>query len=534
MTTANENAIRDELAARLHLLEPGLQHVKNNYHLVNEHGADGFVDILARDSTGAFVVIELKKASSTSRQALHEVSKYVDLLGRDKGLAPEQVRAAVVSTHWHELLVPFSYYAHQVDFSLQGFLLELNADGLTPEAAQLVAPLARSRARSLTPSQRRIDAADPVDLTTSWSAVKNRLADLEVEDFVALHLSAPDDARMVVLALGTITSEAPRDPMYAVLLAEGGFAEAELDDVPTEEVVLLGLEYEGLPMGVCYPEKVASLVSAHGWKVDEVERFGVFQDEDLFPEKDVKYACEGWTGGLSSQHFQGRARTTNPPQWAAFRGGIASVIADSPGWVEPARLWLDEVQDRGLQWDISANVYDIHDMLQMLLHGWRNPRWVELVPHLVATVEITDGGAFGLVGRLSWDGTPVNLVAGLRHAYSNMMEWGELRAVDGQAEANARLLEAWHLNYELTEKRASESTPDLLVVDGHRLQRKSPARSAFDDGMMASILLMDFIDAHEEQLDELVAYLRDHVIAIDAATATQMLAFDARVDSDWY
>ncbi|HEY0226384.1 MAG TPA: endonuclease NucS domain-containing protein, partial [Mycobacterium sp.] len=66
--TAGENAIRDELATRLSLIEPGLQHVASNYHLRNSFGADGFVDILARDSTGVFVVIELKKSDSTARQ----------------------------------------------------------------------------------------------------------------------------------------------------------------------------------------------------------------------------------------------------------------------------------------------------------------------------------------------------------------------------------------------------------------------------------------------------------------------------------
>ncbi|MFG6445299.1 endonuclease NucS domain-containing protein [Microbacterium sp. P07] len=532
--TANENAIRDELANRLPLIEPGLEHVSNNFHLRNAHGADGFVDILARDSTGAFVVIELKKSTSTSRQALHEVGKYVDLLSRAKGLPPDRIRAIVISTEWHELLVPFSYYVHQSSFDLQGFVLELSDDGLTPIRTSRVSPLSRSTPRSLTASQRRIDGLPSAQLEQKWSEVKDRLNSLDVVDHVALHLSEEaGQGKMVVLALGTIAAETPREPMLEVLLADGDFDQDDLGAMPTEEVVLLGMEYEGLPLGVCYPEKVGALLGAHGWQIDDIERSGVFQDLELFPETDVRKACEGWTGGLSTQHFQGRARTSNSLQWAALRGSISLVIAESPGWVAPARLWLDELQAAGSQWDISVNVYDPNDMLQALLHGYRTMQWMELVPNFGMAVEAPDNRGFGLFGYLGWDGTEVDIVGGVRLAYKNIGEWGDLRAFDGQAEANARLLDSWHLSHVLAEKYAAQPVAMVLSAQNGLLGRAKGTQADLREGLLEAMSMKNFLQAHATQLDELVRYLRAHV-HVDPGSATQMHAFNAATDSDWY
>ena len=75
---ARENDIRDLLVGQLDLIEPGLELIEKNYYLRNDDGSSGFVDILARDSTGLITVIELKKSDSSGREAIQEIGKYVD------------------------------------------------------------------------------------------------------------------------------------------------------------------------------------------------------------------------------------------------------------------------------------------------------------------------------------------------------------------------------------------------------------------------------------------------------------------------
>ncbi|MTK04709.1 endonuclease NucS domain-containing protein [Micromonospora sp. CP22] len=75
----HENAVRDALASRLALIEPGLKCVATAYRLPSRVGAGGRIDILARDTTGSFVIIELKRTEAAAEVALHELHKYVEL-----------------------------------------------------------------------------------------------------------------------------------------------------------------------------------------------------------------------------------------------------------------------------------------------------------------------------------------------------------------------------------------------------------------------------------------------------------------------
>ena len=79
----------------------------------NELGTRGFIDLFARDTHGHFVLIELKRSASSSRDAIHEVLKYVEGVKAYLGARDHEIRVFIVSTDWTELLVPFSrFVAH--------------------------------------------------------------------------------------------------------------------------------------------------------------------------------------------------------------------------------------------------------------------------------------------------------------------------------------------------------------------------------------------------------------------------------------
>lgn len=109
---ANENEFRDFLAAHLDLIEPDLTLLKIEYALDNPDGAGGRIDILARDIFGHIVCIEIKRSDNSARGALNELSKYVTLLVDCDRVPKEVVRCILVSTEWHELLLPLSHFAY--------------------------------------------------------------------------------------------------------------------------------------------------------------------------------------------------------------------------------------------------------------------------------------------------------------------------------------------------------------------------------------------------------------------------------------
>jgi RecB family endonuclease NucS len=76
----SEVNLRDQLVARLDLIEYDLHDPATKYYLPNNHGTAGRVDILARDRHGCRVVIEVKCSRKVTREALHAVGKYMELL----------------------------------------------------------------------------------------------------------------------------------------------------------------------------------------------------------------------------------------------------------------------------------------------------------------------------------------------------------------------------------------------------------------------------------------------------------------------
>ena len=70
----NEASIRDNLANDLEVLEPGLGLIETEHSLKNACGTSGRIDILAKDSFGNRVIIEVKRSDASARQALHELT----------------------------------------------------------------------------------------------------------------------------------------------------------------------------------------------------------------------------------------------------------------------------------------------------------------------------------------------------------------------------------------------------------------------------------------------------------------------------
>jgi RecB family endonuclease NucS len=99
--------IWDQLAKNLALLEPGLTLIQLNFRyqiFVNK----GNINILAKDVFDNYVIIEVKRSKLTSRETLEEVLKYIGLIKYKLKDRDSEIRVIIVSTHWEELIVPFS------------------------------------------------------------------------------------------------------------------------------------------------------------------------------------------------------------------------------------------------------------------------------------------------------------------------------------------------------------------------------------------------------------------------------------------
>ena len=128
---ASEDKIRDYLADNLQIIEDGLTLIKKEQYLPNDQGASGFVDIFCKDKSGKIVIIEIKRSDAASRQAIHELYKYIALVKKTKLLKNSEIRLILISTTWHELKLPYSEFLNSVQFDCEGLDISTDASGLS-------------------------------------------------------------------------------------------------------------------------------------------------------------------------------------------------------------------------------------------------------------------------------------------------------------------------------------------------------------------------------------------------------------------
>jgi len=202
-----EHAIRDELVQNLDLIEKGLTLVEKEKYLPSTVGTRGFVDILAKDSRGKFVIIELKRSNSASRDALHEVLKYVEGIKENLSVREDELRVIVISTEWTELLVPFSSFVARVNFSIAGLKLNIDSD-LKPKSVEAISTLPVRNDRVFAPWHElnmQTSAQSAADCIRSY---EHACAEKGINDYVLVEMNAhPERREMEIQSIMAVSTQ---------------------------------------------------------------------------------------------------------------------------------------------------------------------------------------------------------------------------------------------------------------------------------------------------------------------------------------
>ena len=185
-----ESKIRDQLAEKLHLIEPGLKLLDIEAYLPNPHGTRGFVDILALDTNGKYVLIELKRSNAASREALHELLKYLEAFKLKICAKDSEIRLLIVSTEWAELLVPFSSFTQRIACEVSGFQLQVNADHC-PIAATPVTPVKLSDDRIFAPWHELTLYTDKESLAVGIADYEKSCSAKKIESYTLIIIKNP-------------------------------------------------------------------------------------------------------------------------------------------------------------------------------------------------------------------------------------------------------------------------------------------------------------------------------------------------------
>jgi hypothetical protein len=155
--------------------------------LQSKIGSKGFIDILARDNDNRYVVIEIKRSRSASRQTINEILKYRGLLKLELGLRDNEIRLIILSIDWEELIVPYSEMNGYT--KVEGYRYSID-DNFKPHTFNFIQPI------DLSVTKRNIA---PVHLCNLFSSqlrrneyskfLPSRFAEIGFEDFLIVLLS---------------------------------------------------------------------------------------------------------------------------------------------------------------------------------------------------------------------------------------------------------------------------------------------------------------------------------------------------------
>lgn len=190
-----ESALRDLIAQKISQLKPGLTLLQKEQYIPGEHGTKSFIDLYARDEKGRHVLIELKRSNIAARQALHEVSKYVEQVKQHFGAKDSEIFAIIASTEWGELLLPFSRFCEDAGFSIEGIQIDVTEDH-SDFQARPISPLATIRGRLIAPWHHIYWYTDKDALQRGIAAIEGAYSAKGIDDYVIVSFYLPDPSTL--------------------------------------------------------------------------------------------------------------------------------------------------------------------------------------------------------------------------------------------------------------------------------------------------------------------------------------------------
>ena len=460
----NEATIRDSLAQNLEVLESGLVLIEVEFRLQNSLGTGGRIDILAKDTFGNRVIIELKRSDASAREALHELFKYSSLYREKEGLPFGSVRTILVSTEWSELRVPFAEYLRVSETQCEGFELNVDSNGDVVSAekhtpVELASPVNSMRTHSI------FFFADKPDFEPLTSTISDGFVSVGGTGSVTICFSYQGDNQNVIYKHALYFVPLTVDPTTWDKTTESVIEQYEhLADAPEEELChsveeeighlhLKGLDSVWDTFEVGYPEKLHSMLHV-GWEVQCIERNGRVPSQSAADDTELVRMISG-VEGQNAIYFFKISKPSLTVQWNEMQENSEYCLAGNPVWEPGFQAYLEEVETSGTDSTVGVSIYNPMNLpfalYQILMLG--DPRYfpqLEVIGtrHDQKTTEI-------LLGRIAWDGSTCPDSVDQVLSADKLEEFSLAAHMGCQAELDGELMNAHGFSY------------SLVIVDEH-------------------------------------------------------------------
>jgi hypothetical protein len=476
----SEDEIRDYLAENISSIEAGLSFIEKESYLPNNLGTRSFIDLVAKDQAGNLVLIELKRSAAASREAIHEVLKYVEAVKKHLAIRDDELRVVVASTDWTELLVPFSKLLEQTSLAISGVLLSVSGSSIT---GQPVTPLRVQRGRILAPWHDLNYCRSQGQLRRAIKQYEARNRAKGVNDFILLilhsavgHPSAHEaKVRMLFTGIPMDQQIAPDSenvgdgeiPRYQYILyyssqmlgEEQYWAILEQDSgsIPTHREAAEGMEDEerltylhesvssmGHQVDRAYfeignPAKLQTqLLDQEDWNLWGILRYGSFERNALLSDETIiNELCgsEGYTGQRFSRDFS----MANKAQVASAKEGIERCLEHNAAWKSAIVRAIEELATDYSDARVEVRIFNPSTGLLTIYHSATKPNGALFIPTYGVTAFQNEIAIRSYMGLLVGNGEPLPLPAILGQFYEGTLRrflisvtWGGYTSQDSE------------------------------------------------------------------------------------------------------
>ncbi|WP_192552552.1 endonuclease NucS domain-containing protein [Pseudomonas sp. IzPS59] len=413
-----ESFIRDKLALNLDILEEGLQLLDIESYLPNIQGTNGFIDLLAKDSNGKYVIIEIKRSKSASRDALHEVLKYLEGLKSKYSIRDSEIRVFIVSTEWKELLVPFSSFVKRTSVVTQGFSLEVDSD-YAPIRSTPVPPVELTQDRLFAPWHELNLYESKASLEKGIASYETSCFEKEIENYVLLIITPsvefkkrPARALAIIdlsLAMPALKlKKSPEQilaelPTYSHILY---FAPLQLSEdacwhsirkqISGEELKEFELDVSGMDESdklfhlheklyeltpsvffedaeIGTPAKLSKLLDGDGAEIIEVRRYGTLDANKFLSNDSIIEDLRGADGNRPQSYYK-QFIPSNRAELSEVRTSIQRCLEDNPLWRNQLIRVMDEFLPKSNNFKATLSIYNPGNFCLSLFKSIDDPK----------------------------------------------------------------------------------------------------------------------------------------------------------------
>ncbi len=432
-----ESTLRDILADNINLLEAGLTLLNKEQYLPNSLGTRGFIDLYARDAQGHHVLIELKRSEAASREAIHEIYKYVEGVKKHFGVRDEEIRVIIASTEWRELIVPFSRLLADTHINIIGLQILLNNMNEVSGVIKVEA-LPIQSGRFIAPWHDVYWYINKDNLDYGLASIHTWCEENKIEDYIVVILKFEEpipskSERKRIAVIKKIADSSFRDdlpePRYSniayfamqTLSIDDYFQRLKGNDeveLPVDlekmsnEDKLYNLhmavsELEPRPKWDCYeigyPAKLNEFLMENKDCIDYIVRNGVFKRNTLLDDDAIiseLLAEDGATG----QNVETSVNLSEYSQVHSLKLKVETCLEENLAWKNQIIRIINDIEREFPEASIDVSIFNPGTGLSTILFATSKDNGVEYVPHYSIIVKVNDApirmyyGGIGVYG----------------------------------------------------------------------------------------------------------------------------------------